>query len=234
MELVGLAVLLIFALVTVIFLTRGVFSRDLTRALKRVNQQEQELQEKADILEQRLGQMEREYQVKLKRAEAEAERIVQEAKSQAMNIRTAGIEEAKHRARQLLLEAEQGRAQLKMDAARELNAKAVQRACELLRGLLPPEDLVALHSLLTKELLEALTQVDPKPFRTSVERVEVMTAQPLGTEESERLTRWVAASLGSEMPVQIQTDPALVAGCLVRIGPTIVDNTLANRLGQRS
>ena len=63
--------------------------------------------------------------------------MVQEAKQQAMNIRTAAAEEAKHRARQLLLEVEQGRAHLKAEWANELRGTMIKRVCESLRALLP-------------------------------------------------------------------------------------------------
>lgn len=230
MELVGLGILLLGVLGIVIFFARGVFSRDLTSALKRVTQQEQALQEKADILEQRLNQMEREYQAKLKRADTEAERLVQEAKNQAMNVRTAAIEEAKHRARQLLLEAEQGKVQLKVDVTRELNGKVVHRACEVLRAFLPPEQLSMLHGMLMKELLDALKRLDTTTFRATVDRVEVMSAQSIDSADSLRLAQWAAAAVGAEVPIRVETDPALVAGCVVRVGPTIVDGSLANRL----
>ncbi len=233
MELIGLAVLLLVALVVVVFTTRGLFARDLTRALKRVTQQEQALQEQADILEQRLGQMERDYQTRLKSAELEAARVIQEAKSQAANIRTAAIEEAKHRARQLLLEAEQGKAQLKAQATKELNGQAVQHACESLRSLLPTEGLTALHRALVDELLKALKELDVRSVRDGIERIEVVTAQPLSAADAQQLTQWVAASVGAKVPMQTETDSALVAGCLVRMGPTVIDNSLVNRLGQR-
>jgi len=233
MELIGLGLLLVFAVVSVIFLTRGVFSRDLTRALKRVNQQEEALQEKADILEQRLAQMERDYQAKLKRGDGEAERLTQEAKQHAMNIRTAAIEEAKHRARQLLLEAEQDRTQWRQELAKEMNGKLVQRACESLQRLLPPNELAALHGTLTHELLEVLGRMDAAALRRhGVERIDVRTAQPLPAEAARRLNEWAVLSLGTTVPVQVETDPALIAGCVVRIGSTIVDNSLANRLNQ--
>jgi len=231
MALVGLGILLVFALLVIILLTRGVFARDLTQALKRVNQQEQALQEKADILEQRLRQMELEYQAKLKRGDAEAQRMVQEAKSQASNIRTVAIEEAKHRARQVLLEAEQGRQQLTLELTKELNGKVIQHACESLRALLPSTELSALHHSMTAELLEALSHLDARPLR-GVAHVDVTTAQPLTASESERLKRWAAASVGEGTPVQVDTDPTLVAGCVVRLGATIVDNSLSNRLSR--
>ena len=233
MELIGLGILLVFAVAIIILWTRGVFARDLTQALKRVNQQEQALQEKADILEQRLTQMEREYQAKLKRAQLEAERIVQEAKNQAMNIRIAAIEEAKHRARNLLLEAEHTKTQLKVEIANELNGQAIQRACESLRTLLPVSELAALHRTLMGELLEALVHLDMTWHRAGVERVEIATAQPLTAAESQQLSQWVGAAVGTTVPLQVTTDTALVAGGVVRVGTTIVDSSLVNRLNQR-
>src|SRR3989338_5499741 len=183
MELIGLGILLVVALGVilgiVILLTRGLFARDLTQALKRVTQQEQALQEKADVLESRLSQMERDYHAKLKRAEGEAEQMLQDAKTRAMNIRTAAIEEAKHRARQLLLEAEQGKLQLKSDMAKELNGQTAQQACASLRMLLPAPTLAALHAALVKELLAALKSMDAATRHQPLERIVVMTGQPV-------------------------------------------------------
>ena len=232
MDLIGLGVLLGFGLVTIVLWTRGVFARDLTQALRRVTQQEQVLQEKADILEQRLTQLERDYQAKLKRAEVEGERIVQDAKNQAMNIRAVAIEEAKHRARQLLLEAEHGKVRLKAELAKEVNGNVLQRACESLRTLLPQTEVTTLHRTLVAELLDSLQQMDVGPFRGTVEQLEVTIAQPFGTDEEQRLRQWAVVSLGDQVPLKIHADPTLVAGCVVRMGPTIVDNSLRNRLSQ--
>lgn len=238
MDLLGLGLLLIvglgLVLGTVIMLTRGIFARDLTHALKRVEQQEQELQEKAEALGARINQMEREYQVKLTHAQTEADRLLQEAKQQAFNVRTAAVEEAKHRARQLWLEAEQGKTQWKTDAMKELNGQAIRRACESLRDLLPQEAAAALHQRLVTELLGALAQLDVLPDRTGVERVEVDTAQPLSAAQAQHLERWIQSVVGAGVPLHTHTDPALVAGCVVRFGATIVDNTLVNQLGRRA
>lgn len=233
MELIGVGVLLIVVLGIIVLWMRGVFARDLTQALKRVTQQEQALQEKADILEQRLTQMERDYQAKLKVAQQEAERIIEDAKQQAMNIRTAAIEEAKHRARHLLLEAEQSRTQLKSDVAQELNGQAIQRTCESLRTLLPSAELLALHTTLTTELLRALPQLDVAPFRDAIDRIDVVSAQALTPPQSHQLAQWAMTTLGTQIAVEVRIDPTLVAGLVVRLGPTVVDNSLANRLGQR-
>lgn len=237
MDAVGFGVLAVLGLAlvvgSIVLWTRGVFNRDLAQALQRVQQQEQELQHKAETLEQRLNQLEREYQMRLKRAEGEAERLLQDAKTQAMNIRTVAIEEAKHRARQLLLEAEQGRVQLRADVAKELDGGMILRACESLRVLLSPVDLASLHRRLTTELVDALQQLEASARRSGASRVHVRTGQPLGPGEVERVQRWVTTALGETVPLQVDTDPALVAGCVLQFGDTIVDSSLPNRLGRQ-
>ena len=232
MEFLGLGVVLMGVVVAAIFFTRGLFARDLTQALERVRQQERLLQEKADVLEQRLAQMERDYQAKIKRADTEAERVVQEAKSQAMNIRTAAIEEAKHRARQLLLEVEQGKAQLKTTLTRELNGTLARQAGESLATLLTAEQLAGMHEALIRELLDALKGVDLRSLQQRAGQVEVTAAQPLGSAESLRLAQWAAASVGSDVPIRTTTDTALIAGAVVRVGQTVVDNSLISRLSR--
>ncbi|PIQ83500.1 MAG: hypothetical protein COV75_07130 [Candidatus Omnitrophica bacterium CG11_big_fil_rev_8_21_14_0_20_63_9] len=237
MELFGFGFLAILGLGLVVgsilLWTRGVFNRDLTQALQRVQQQEQALQEKAEILEQRLTQMERDYQTKLKRAEGETERLLQDAKTQAMNIRTVAIEEAKHRARQLLLEAEQGRVQLRAEVAKELDGHIIQRACESLRSLLSPVDLASLHRRLTTELLDALQQLESSARRSGTEAVHLRAGQTLGPGEVERVQRWVTSTFGADVPLRVETDTGLVAGCVLQFGDTIVDSSLPNRLGRQ-
>ena len=123
---------------------------------------------------------------------------------------------------------------MKALATKELNGKSAQHACESLRMLLPPEGLASLHRTLVEELLNTLKQVDVRSVREGIEQVDIVTAQPLNPADAQRLAQWAAAVVGAHVPVHAETDPAMVAGGLVRAGATIIDNSLANRLGQRS
>jgi F0F1-type ATP synthase membrane subunit b/b' len=232
LELFGAVVAFLLIVGTLLLTVRGLFARETTQALKRVRQQEESLQAKADLLEQRLSQMEQDHRQKLKHAQGEAERVVQEAKQQAMNIRTAAVEEAKHRARQLLLEAEQGKLQLKAEVAKELDGRAVQHACASLRTLLPAPALVALHEALVGELLTALNGLDAAALRGHLERVVVVTGQPFAEADAKRLAQWAETALGRGTAVEMNTEPTLLAGCVVQLGTTVVDNSLPNRLSR--
>ncbi len=230
MELFGLALVVLLALVVVIFFTRGAFAKDLTDALKRVNQQERALQEKADILEQRLRQLEVDYHAKLKSAQAEAERLVHEAKRASLHVQAAAVEEAKYRARQLMLEAEQGRTQLKAEVAQELDARTLQRVCQSLRVLLTSDERHRLHSILVQELLETVRQLDGASVSSNGHAVHVMTAVPLHPDGARHFEGWAKTALGPDATLVCETDERLVAGGVVRVGAVVVDNSLANRL----
>ena len=61
-------------------------------------------------------------------------------------------------------------------------------------------------------------------------RVEVIAAQALGSAESLRIAQWAAASIGADVPIEPSIDATLIAGGIVRVGQTIIDNSLMNRL----
>ncbi|MBI2001615.1 MAG: F0F1 ATP synthase subunit delta [candidate division NC10 bacterium] len=65
-----------------------------------------------------------------------------------------------------------------------------------------------------------------------ISRVEVTTAQEMEPAQTQQLRHWVVTALGSEMPLQVETDPTLVAGCVMRLGSTVVENSLLRRLSQ--
>ena len=87
-------------------------------------------------------------------------------------------------------------------------------------------------SVLVRELLEAVTRVEVTPAQGAATRVDVVSAQPLAAAQWQQLTQWASTALGANAQVERSLDPALVAGGVVRVGSTVVDNSLPRRLGQ--
>jgi len=65
-----------------------------------------------------------------------------------------------------------------------------------------------------------------------VQQLESNTANALTAAESDRMRQWAAQVFGAHVPLQAHVDTTLVAGGVVQIGPTIVDNSLWNRLSR--
>lgn len=63
-------------------------------------------------------------------------------------------------------------------------------------------------------------------------RVEVVvkTAQPLDAGDADNIRQRLAGNLGREVIVDYQVDPELIGGLVVRVGDTVFDGSVANRL----
>ena len=226
MELIGIVLAFVLVVGMIALTARGMFAREATHALKRVRQREEELQAKADVLEQRLAQMERDHRQKLTHAQAEADRLMQEAKQQAMNIRTAAVEEAKHRARQLMGEAEHARQQMIADLARELHSKAVAWTCTAFQQLLTTAEQDTLHARLLQQLVHACEQMDIAPLNGTGERIRLTSAKPIGQEARQAIQHCFSTKLHRTMTLEETIDDTLLAGGVVALGDLLIDGSL--------
>lgn len=231
MVFIGLSVVVALVVGLVILTVRGVFARDLTQAIRRVSQQEQELQTKAEVLERRLGQMEQDHALRLKQAEAEGQRLLQEARQQAANIRSAAIEEAKQHARQLLAETEHLRQQMRRSLIQELHGRAIDGACQALAALLQGGELENLHEQLLARLITELDRIEAGPTApgTAVP-AHVRTARALSERQLEEIRQRLARRLGSAVTCHQDVEAALVAGGQVRVGDVLIEGSLRRYL----
>ncbi len=60
--------------------------------------------------------------------------------------------------------------------------------------------------------------------------VEVRTAEPLSAELRSQIEQQLTVSLGKHVDLQTQVDPTLIGGMVVRVGDTVYDGSLLNRL----
>ncbi len=229
-ELVGVVVAFLLIVGIMLLIVRGLFARETTHVLGRVRQREEELQANADLLEQRLAQTEQDHRLKLKHAQAEAERMLQEAKQQASNIRTAAVEEAKYRARQLVMESEQTRQQMVSDLRRELHDQAVAWTCTAIQTLLTAPEQESLHARLLHHLTQACAQVELGHVNGGLERIPVRSAKPLAAEQTEALQRCLSTKLNHPVALDEMTDAGLIAGGVVSLGDVVVDGSLKQYL----
>lgn len=63
-------------------------------------------------------------------------------------------------------------------------------------------------------------------------RVEVIvrSAEPLSADLLERTTNRLRQALGCEVELQLEIDPQMIGGLVIRVGDTVFDGSLANRL----
>lgn len=105
----------------------------------------------------------------------------------------------------------------------------VPRSSELLANTLK---VLARHDRLS--LVDAVHRVAVQEHerRSGQVRVQVTTATPLSTEALEALRQRLAQTMSASPIVETAVDPQLLGGLLIRVGDTVYDGTVRNRLRQ--
>lgn len=105
-------------------------------------------------------------------------------------------------------------------------------------GRVSPELLRFLKVVARHERLGALAEISReyrKQYNEKHQRVEavVTTAEPLPDDLRDSVLQSLQAKLGQQVDLVLRTDADLLAGMVVRVGDTVYDASLANRLDRQ-
>ncbi len=92
-----------------------------------------------------------------------------------------------------------------------------------------------LHVLATYGRLELLPEISAQfeGLRRESEarvHVQVTSAQPMDDDEASRLSERLRARFGREIDLDIEVDPALIGGAVIRAGDQVIDGSVRGRL----
>ena len=108
----------------------------------------------------------------------------------------------------------------------------------VLGGRVAKELLNFLKVVAKHERLAALQEISRKYrglFNDAYNRVRVIvtTAEPLTSELRTRVAGAMKSKLGREVDLALEIDPSVLGGMVVRVGDTVYDSSLANRLDRQ-
>lgn len=226
-------------LVLVILLNHFLFRPVMRRVAQRKDEKERLLQELTQEREE-ASRLRAEWEARLARAEEEAAALIIRAQEEAEAARAALLQEAQAEVARILAEAHADAHQQRrlaidsfhdelLDAILEISGQIIGRTA-------PPE----LHDALVKQLSDRIWELG----RSQMQRVEafrrslgnreptayVTSARPLTPEHQGLLVRTLTALADRHVNLELKTDPSLAVGLRVRLGDTIVDNSIAGQL----
>ncbi|MBI3011392.1 MAG: F0F1 ATP synthase subunit delta [Candidatus Omnitrophica bacterium] len=217
---VGLAVLL-----------RRVMGRHATKATAHLQGLSQDYLRKQEELKKRLEEAERLYQEQLAKAQEEAHQLKTQARQEAEAARQQVVEQARQEAERIVQQAVQAREALQRELAQAMEAKAVERACELIQDILPRELREAAHTPWLDELItNGLITVERLESREQIREARAVSAFPLTSAQRKRLLERLQELLGSPVTLQESVDPHLLAGLTITIGHLVLDGSLSSKL----
>jgi len=190
--------------------------------------------------QQEAAKLRAELKARLASAEEEAATIIATAQEQAKVERSGLLQETQAEVERILVEAHADAHRLRQQAVDDFHDELLDTILEISGWVIgraaPPE----VHDTLVQQLSDRIWELG----RSEMERVEtfrralgdraptvyVTTARPLSPEQQGLLARTFTALADRHVNLELKTDPALAAGVRVRLGDTLVDNSIGGQL----
>lgn len=216
--------------VALMFVLKKVLYSQFKKSMDRLRVLNQETEKKRRELQEKLDQTSKDFEARVKDLEAQAERVRQEAEREAEDTRTRALAEARREADKLLEEARSQEGEVK----RELEAGAVERAARLavdaLHFVFTKRLEQGLHSQLVVDLIEGLDKVDGKRLNGQGGRAEVALPYPLEPQEKMKLEETLERKAKRKITITSRVDESLVAGMVLTFDNVVLDGSLKTKL----
>ena len=175
----------------------------------------------------------RQAEIARQNADADAKRILDEARAEAANIRREAVVAAEGAAKDVEHKAREDARAIMANAQTEATEER-NRILSDLRGQVAAISIAAANKLVGESLDEKRQRQLINDFFSRVpadvaslkgDSAEITSALPLTAAEQESVRRLVGAP-----NVQFKVDPAILGGLVVRVGDRVVDDSVANRM----
>ena len=226
-----LFVLLVVAFIAMVVVLRQIMARHLTDATAHLQDLSAEYTRRQEELKERLATAEQQYQEQVARAKAEADRILAAARQEVESTKASLMEEARLESERIVRQAMDSRDGLRRELERQIEDRAVERACELIEGALPEDVRREIQTVWLEELFRnGLAQFDRLKKETEAGEARIVSALPLSKEQRQRLHARLKDRLGHDVALTESVDTRLVAGLTITIGSLVFDGSLASKV----
>lgn len=228
-----LLLLLIVVFITMAALLRYLMKQHFVTAAANLQELSVDYSRREEELKQRLQAAELQYGEQLARARAEADRLVTDAKQEAESLRARRLEEARLESERIVQQGMESRDALRKEVERQMEVRAIARACELIQDALPEPFRREIQRQWLDDLFkDGLAQLSQLKTDEAVESVKVVSAFPLDASQRTALKARIKAAWSQDLPLAEDVDPKLVAGLVITLGSVVFDGSLASRIQQ--
>lgn len=226
-------------LVLVVILDRVLFRPILRKAAERVGERERLARELAEE-RQSAAALRADLEQKLLQLDQERDQWAAQMREEAESDRLELLKEARAEAEQILVEAEADSYRLRQQAMDDFHEQLVSAILDISAAITTRNAPPAVHDSLVQGLSDRIRELG----RAEMDRVEavrrslgdrepvayVTSARELSGDQQALLARTLTALADRHVNIELSIVPQLVAGLKVRLGDTVIDNTLAGQL----
>jgi len=209
---------------------RALFSRNLNRALKRLQTLHEETMVKEAQLKEELQRAQQERAAEVERGRQEAAAVLDAAKREAQAVRANAETQAKQESQRIVARGREELERLRAHLASEIENDALHLSTEMIRYTFTEDGKAEFHRHLIDGLITEISRLEKDRFSVHAEMASVTSSFPLTDHEKQRLRRVLSEKLGGDVGLTEHLDPELITGLVVQIGGLVIDGSLKNKL----
>lgn len=206
------------------------YRRQLSFALKRLQELHRQNLEKEVALNKELERAKLERRAEMERGIEEAKKLKDSAREEAEKIREQLLLKARQEVDTLLAEAAREREALKHQVFSQVEESSVSLACAMLREIFSEEARRELEKELVDELIQELRKVNKEKLKVEVKKAEVVSSYPLLDNQKNAIREIIQNAIGHHIQLEERTDNAIISGLIINLGGLVLDGSLQNKL----
>ncbi len=214
----------------IMYFLNGMVIRPVLRNLEARRKRIEESLENARKADERLANVEKDYQAKLAEAAAEAQKLRAEA--------LAGVQQEVQRIRaEAQAEADRIRQQARADALAERNQILAESRSQIVALVMAATNKLIGDSLdanrqraLINDFFARVPAAQIAGVAVSDAPVVVTSALPLTAEEQDRIKSELSQQIGHISSIQFEVDPAILGGLIIRVGDKVIDDSVSSKV----
>jgi len=212
------------------FLLRQFLTQHVTQSQDRLQQLVKENRKREDELNKRREETEKELKIKIHQHNEEVGKLRAAAEVDAQKMQEEIVARAKEDAKRIVTEEKEKREQVRAKLVAEMEEKALILASDIIGHIFTAQVARGIHCQLTDEFIEEIGKSDGQGMQLDVDEVEIAVPYPLTEVQMEKLKKILSSKMGRSIEVTQTIDPGIVTGMVVRLGNSVLDGSLTNKL----
>lgn len=215
-----------------VFLLRKMVLSSSSNEIKRLQRLNQENEEKARELAQRVEEARLEHGQKLRQVNEEVRKLKEGARLEAEQIKAGILEEAKKEKDFMIAQAMNSKEKIREEVMAQMQDVSKAQAFELIQKVISTKNQRRLHEGIIEDVFDELIEVSKDTFTqvAQVSSVEIKTTRILSKQHKEKLGEILLDKVGKDIFIKETADKEIIAGIIITMGSLIIDGSLKGRL----
>ncbi|MFA6636325.1 MAG: F0F1 ATP synthase subunit delta [Candidatus Omnitrophota bacterium] len=218
----------------VIFFLRKIMMGSTESAVNRLNESYTQMEKKKEELAQKIQQAQQDYESRKKEAERIADKIKNDADTEARDQKDAILKKAHEEAERLIVDTVGAKEQIRAEIVKEEQVKLVDYCRELLEGVYG--DIVGekVDEILIEDFIEEVNNMDVESIPAGTRKIEAISRRPLTEKLKKKIHEVVEGKMKGKIDVSETVSEDVLGGMTLKFGNLVLDGSVAGKLQEKA